>query len=133
MDRTWRSSCFFRPPERGIPAIGTYRPGGGVGFVVHGCGIPATERKFKMSEKPPLPETHFGQAPEREEEELACRYCHSRIYDAYFEVSGEISCQKCRYTVEEQRLSGSGAVRFVRAALAGSVAAVALIVNLLFL
>jgi len=56
-------------------------------------------------------------------EDLTCAFCHQAIYDAYFEVNGQTSCQKCRYTVEEQRARGSGAVRFLRAFLAGGLAA----------
>lgn len=55
--------------------------------------------------------------------ELACAFCQDKIHEAYFEVNGETSCQKCRYTVEERRAHGSGAGRFLRASLAGSVAA----------
>ena len=55
--------------------------------------------------------------------ELACAMCHAKIYDAYFEVNGATSCQKCRYHVETQRATGSGARRFLRAFVAGSLAA----------
>ena len=57
--------------------------------------------------------------------DLACAFCHDKIHDAYFEVSGATSCQKCRYTVEARRAQGSGAGRFLRASVAGSVAATA--------
>ena len=55
--------------------------------------------------------------------QLACEFCQSQIHDAYFDVNGQTTCQKCRYTVEDQRNNGSSAGRFFRALFAGSVAA----------
>ena len=57
-------------------------------------------------------------------DQLACEFCESQIHDAYFDVNGQTACQKCRYTVEEQRNNRSSASRFLRAFFAGSVAAV---------
>jgi hypothetical protein len=62
---------------------------------------------------------------EGESADLACAFCHDKIHDAYFEVNGGTCCQKCRYTVEDRRAQGSGAGRFLRASVAGSVAATA--------
>ena len=75
-----------------------------------------------MSEMEPSPEPHLDENAQAGE--LACTLCQGEIYDAYFEVNGEASCQKCRYTVEDLRVKGSSAGRFFRASLAGSVAAV---------
>jgi hypothetical protein len=66
-----------------------------------------------------------GADEDAESGELVCAFCQDKIYDAYFEVSGQTSCQKCRYTLEERRAHGSGAGRFLRASLAGSLAATA--------
>ena len=30
-------------------------------------------------------------------DQLACEFCQSQIYDAYFDVNGKTACQKCRY------------------------------------
>ena len=56
-------------------------------------------------------------------EQLACEFCQEPIHDAYFDVNGQTACQKCRYVVEDQRISDSSSGRFVRALFAGSVAA----------
>jgi hypothetical protein len=66
-----------------------------------------------------------GVEADGESGEPVCAFCHDKIYEAYFEVNGETSCQKCRYTVEDRRANGSGAVRFLRASFAGGLAATA--------
>jgi hypothetical protein len=68
----------------------------------------------------------FGKAEPTEDSpsELSCTYCQGSIHDNYFEVNGLPSCEKCRYEVEQERQSGTGAGRVMRALIAGGIAAV---------
>jgi hypothetical protein len=51
--------------------------------------------------------------------QLTCGACETKIYSTYFEVNGNPTCERCRYRVEEEIASGSGAGRFLRALIAG--------------
>lgn len=53
---------------------------------------------------------------------LTCHACERTLHDAYFEVSGQPSCEKCRYEAEERHNQGSGAGRFGRAVVGGGFA-----------
>jgi hypothetical protein len=52
---------------------------------------------------------------------LVCQICERPLHDVYFEVNGHPSCEKCRYDVEAERNLGSGAARFARAIVGGSI------------
>ena len=54
---------------------------------------------------------------------LACHVCRRSLYDVYFEVNGQPSCEKCRYDVESAESRGSGAGRFARAFVGGGIGA----------
>ena len=53
-------------------------------------------------------------------EGLACTYCQRPILDAYYEVSGQTSCEDCRGDVEARRTQGSPAGRVFKAIALGS-------------
>jgi len=55
----------------------------------------------------------------------ACGTCHKPLVDAYYEVGGVVTCDACRRRVELQWNDGSGIVRFIRAAVLGTLAALA--------
>jgi hypothetical protein len=53
---------------------------------------------------------------------LACHLCNRQLHDTYFEVSGQPTCERCRYDVENEWTRGSGVGRFARAVLGGGFA-----------
>jgi hypothetical protein len=53
---------------------------------------------------------------------LMCHACRRHLYDVYFEVGAQPTCEMCRYEIESERSRGSGPGRFVRALLAGGLA-----------
>lgn len=55
----------------------------------------------------------------------ACTFCQAPISGSYFQVNGRMACEACRYRAVDPALTGSSAGRFVRAAFAGSAAAIA--------
>jgi hypothetical protein len=56
---------------------------------------------------------------------MACGVCTQPIADAYFELGQKVLCTSCRDTIMSRFTGGSGLGRFVRAALFGSLAALA--------
>lgn len=78
---------------------------------------------MKEPQSLPEPSNQVGPASQEDGEDPSCVFCRNTIYDAYFEVNGRTTCQKCRYTVEEDHRQGSGLGRFCRASLAGGAAA----------
>ncbi|HTU25712.1 MAG TPA: LIM domain-containing protein [Pirellulales bacterium] len=54
-----------------------------------------------------------------------CKVCGKPMHDLYYEVNGLPFCQSCRQQLQSARDVGSGAGRFARAALYGSLAGVA--------
>ncbi len=50
---------------------------------------------------------------------FACSFCSTPLYSSYYEINGRAACEACRYRVEQQVESGTGAGGFGRAALAG--------------
>src|SRR5262245_50667725 len=54
-----------------------------------------------------------------------CTACHTPLSGSYFEVNGQVTCEKCRYLLEGDWNQGSRFGRFARAALFGSGAALA--------
>ncbi len=73
------------------------------------------------TQPPSSDELQFDKAEVAEESPgpLACHACQRSLYDAYFEVNGQPSCEKCRYDVESEQARGSGAARFGRAFVGG--------------
>lgn len=55
------------------------------------------------------------------DEGLACTYCQRPILDAYYEVSGQTTCEDCRGDVETKRTQGSPASRVFKAIALGSI------------
>jgi hypothetical protein len=49
----------------------------------------------------------------------ACAFCAQPLSGSYFEVNGRMACERCRYKAEEEWNSGSGMVRFLKAAAFG--------------
>jgi hypothetical protein len=54
-----------------------------------------------------------------------CKVCQQPIADRYYEINGHVTCAGCRARVLAARDAGSGAGRFLRAALLGTQAGVA--------
>jgi hypothetical protein len=76
---------------------------------------------------PPKPDDlQFDKAElaEGDERHLNCSFCHGDLYDVYFEVNGQTSCERCRYEIEKKRTAGTSVGRFSRALFAGGGAAV---------
>jgi len=59
---------------------------------------------------------------EPEAARLSCGSCQTELYDTYFEVNGQPTCERCRWAVEESLSTGSGTGRFAQSLLAGSAA-----------
>jgi hypothetical protein len=55
----------------------------------------------------------------------ACAFCHAAVIGSYFQVNERVACEACRYRLDSAELSGTGVGRFVRAAGAGTAAAIA--------
>lgn len=56
---------------------------------------------------------------------VACVACKQDVTGTYYEVNGQVLCDRCRAAVEAHRGGGSGVARFARALVFGGVAAVA--------
>ena len=56
---------------------------------------------------------------------MVCRACGRTIDDAYFEVNSLVVCGTCRDTLVQRFMGGSGLVRFARALVLGTLAALA--------
>ncbi|MCG6925226.1 MAG: hypothetical protein LJF30_07950 [Acidobacteria bacterium] len=67
-------------------------------------------------------ELPFDKADVSEESPLTCHACQRQLFDVYFEVDSQPSCEMCRYEIESERNHGSGPGRFVRALAAGGFA-----------
>jgi hypothetical protein len=52
-----------------------------------------------------------------------CATCRAPIRDTYYEVDGQVTCDRCRRRAEFARTSGSAPARFAKAAVFGTVAA----------
>lgn len=77
------------------------------------------------TQPPSSDELQFEKAEVAEESvgPLACHACQQPLYDVYFEVNGQPSCEKCRYDVESEQARGSGSGRFARAFVGGGIGA----------
>ena len=53
-----------------------------------------------------------------------CAACSTPLNDYYYEVNGQVVCERCRYELERRLTAGSGAGRVLRATAAGFGAAV---------
>jgi len=69
-------------------------------------------------------ELQFDKADMTEESTgpLVCHACQRHLYDVYFEVDAQPSCEMCRYELETERSRGSGPGRFARTLVAGGFA-----------
>jgi hypothetical protein len=69
-------------------------------------------------------ELQFDKADVNEESSgpLTCHACQRQLFDVYFEVDAQPSCEMCRYELENERSRGSGPGRFARALAAGGFA-----------
>jgi hypothetical protein len=56
--------------------------------------------------------------------ETRCAACGQAIWDTYYEIGGQIACERCKTDAELKRSEGSGPGRFVRATLYGTGAGV---------
>src|SRR4051794_16702951 len=56
---------------------------------------------------------------------LTCEVCHRQIDDAYYELGRKVLCAGCRDHITADFTRGSGLVRFLRAGLFGTLAALA--------
>lgn len=63
----------------------------------------------------------FDQAPASAQ----CSQCNRALTTSYYDVNGQTVCEACRYTIESQLTAGSSAGRFLKAAGAGTGAAIA--------
>jgi hypothetical protein len=63
----------------------------------------------------------FEQAPPST---VTCAACKRPISDQYFEINGTIVCEPCKDVINDRLRGGSGFVRFLRAVLFGTLAAV---------
>lgn len=57
------------------------------------------------------------------EREFECSFCQAPLSSSYFELSGQPSCEACRYKVEAELATPPGVSGFFKAAMAGAVAA----------
>ena len=55
---------------------------------------------------------------------ITCAACKRPIVEQYFEINGTVVCEPCKDVIADRLRGGSGFVRFLRALLFGSVAAV---------
>jgi hypothetical protein len=53
----------------------------------------------------------------------ACTECNGHLAGSYYDVNGQMVCERCRYAIESRVNAGSGAGRFARATALGLVAA----------
>ena len=56
-------------------------------------------------------------------EPAACAACRAPIRDTYYEVDGQVTCDRCRRRAEFERTQGSAPARFAKAAVFGTAAA----------
>jgi hypothetical protein len=79
---------------------------------------------MEPTQSPSPDEMQFDKAELAEEGggTLVCQACQRHLYDVYFEVGGQPTCEMCRYELESERSRGSGPGRFARAVLAGGLA-----------
>ncbi len=49
----------------------------------------------------------------------ACSFCGTSLYSYYFDINGQMTCEACRYKVEEELKTGPGVAGFLRASAAG--------------
>jgi hypothetical protein len=79
---------------------------------------------MEPTQAPNPDELQFDKADVTEESTgpLVCHVCQRHLYDVYFEVDAQPSCEMCRYELESERSRGSGPGRFARALLAGGFA-----------
>ena len=61
---------------------------------------------------------------EGDEPSLSCGRCSQPIYDAYFDINGQTTCEACRYEIENERTRSSSFGRLLRSVLAGGFAGV---------
>jgi len=60
-----------------------------------------------------------------ERQSPACAFCSAPLHASYFDINGRMTCESCRFKIEEQVKKGPGMVGFLRAAGAGLGAAIA--------
>lgn len=60
---------------------------------------------------------------EASDQKLACSKCSTEIYNNYYDISGSIVCERCRYEVEAAYNAGSSFGRLVKATAYGTLAA----------
>ncbi len=79
---------------------------------------------MEPTQAPSPDELQFDKADVTEEDTgpLVCHACQRHLFDVYFEVDAQPSCEMCRYELENERNCGSGPGRFVRALAAGGFA-----------
>ena len=51
--------------------------------------------------------------------ETRCAACGQAIWDSYYEIGGQVACERCKTEVEMKRSEGSGPGRFLRATVYG--------------
>jgi len=79
---------------------------------------------MEPTQAPSPDELQFDKADVTEEDAgpLVCHACQRQLFDVYFEVDAQPSCEMCRYELESERNRGSGPGRFARALAAGGFA-----------
>jgi hypothetical protein len=79
---------------------------------------------MEPTQSPSPDELQFEKAEVAEEgaAPLVCHACQRHLYDVYFEVGSQPTCEMCRYELENESSRGSGPGRFARALFAGGVA-----------
>ena len=60
----------------------------------------------------------------RETEALQCTFCRTPLRSSYFHLNEQMSCEACRYRVEQEHQTRPGAAGFFKAAMAGLGAAI---------
>ena len=60
----------------------------------------------------------------REAEALQCTFCGTPLQSSYFQLNEQMSCEACRYRVEQDHQTRPGAAGFFKAAMAGLGAAI---------
>lgn len=64
----------------------------------------------------------FERAEYPEAPSSACAACGQGLWDAYYQVNGRVTCERCKTQLELAQPNGSGFGRFVRASLFGALA-----------
>ena len=79
---------------------------------------------MEPTQAPSPDELQFDKADVTEEGTgpLVCHACQRQLFDVYFEVDSQPSCEMCRYELENERNRGSGPGRFARALAGGGLA-----------